>query len=229
MLYNQLADGYRTGIEPVLLAAAVPARPGERVVEGGTGAGAGLLCLAARVPGLLGSGVEIDTALVEVARGNIAANGYAGLAVHHADLEEWDPGGVIDHAFANPPWYDPAGTVSPIPGRRRAKLAAHGLLERWTASLGTGLRKGGTLSLILPASSLPAGYAALTAAGCPQISLFPLWSRAGHRAKLAVMCGIRGGNGASVVLPGLVLHEDDGRFTEAAENVLRHGAGLLPT
>ncbi|HJS85951.1 MAG TPA: SAM-dependent methyltransferase, partial [Acetobacteraceae bacterium] len=47
--YAQPAEGFRSGIEPVLLAAAVPARPGECVLEGGSGAGAGLLCLAARI------------------------------------------------------------------------------------------------------------------------------------------------------------------------------------
>ena len=46
--YAQPARGYRTGIEPVLLAAAVPAVPGQAVLEAGTGAGAALLCLAAR-------------------------------------------------------------------------------------------------------------------------------------------------------------------------------------
>ena len=44
------SDGYRTGIEPVLLAASIPAQAGQRVLEAGVGAGAGLICLAARVP-----------------------------------------------------------------------------------------------------------------------------------------------------------------------------------
>ena len=57
--YAQPRVGYRTGIEPVLLAAAVAARAGERVLEAGCGAGAGLLCLAARVPGITGLGVEL--------------------------------------------------------------------------------------------------------------------------------------------------------------------------
>ncbi len=77
LIYRQTQAGYRTGIEPVLLAASIPVRPGERVAEGGTGAGAGLLCLAARVPGLVGLGLEIDPGLVEAARGNITANGFA--------------------------------------------------------------------------------------------------------------------------------------------------------
>ncbi len=227
VVYRQFEAGYRTGIEPVLLAAAIPARPGERVVEGGTGAGAGLLCLAARVPGLAGVGLEIDPALVEVASGNIAANGYAGLSVRVADVEGWRANGQVDHAFANPPWHDPGGTPSPVAGRRMAKQASEGLLARWAASLGAGLRRGGTLSLILPASSLAEGCAALAVAGCPQVSLFPLWPRAGQVAKLMILRGIRGGRGVDRILPGLVLHGPDGRLTRQAEAVLRDGADLV--
>ena len=128
LTYRQSETGYRTGIEPVLLAASIPVRPGECVVEGGTGAGAGLLCLAARVPGLAGLGLEIDPALAEMARANVAANRFAGLEIRAADLGAWRPQRRVDHAFANPPWHDPASTASPDPGRRLAKQAGAGLL-----------------------------------------------------------------------------------------------------
>ncbi len=81
--------------------------------------------------------------------------------------------------------------------------------------------------MILPASSLAEGCAALEAAGCPQIRLFPLWPKAGRAAKLIIMCGVRGGGGAASVLPGLVLHQENGRFTDEAEIVLRGGGGLM--
>ncbi len=76
--YAQPKAGFRSGIEPVLLAAAIPARPGEHVLEAGTGAGAGLLCLAARVPGLTGVGIERDPGLTAIAAANGVANGFSG-------------------------------------------------------------------------------------------------------------------------------------------------------
>lgn len=48
VVYRQFSTGNRTGLEPVLMAAFVPARPGQTVMEGGCGAGAGLLCLSNR-------------------------------------------------------------------------------------------------------------------------------------------------------------------------------------
>ncbi len=135
--YAQPKDGYRTGIEPVLLAASMPARPGERVLEAGTGAGAALMCLAARVPGVFGVGVEIDPEMAGLARRNIAANGLPGLEVVTGDIAASELGS-FDHAFANPPWHDRRSTASPLARRRRAKQAEEGV-EAWVAALGRAL------------------------------------------------------------------------------------------
>ena len=57
---RQPAKGYRAGIDPVLLAASVPAKKGQRVLELGTGVGTAALCLHARVPEVLLTGVDIQ-------------------------------------------------------------------------------------------------------------------------------------------------------------------------
>ncbi len=225
VFYRQHTNGYRTGLEPVLLAACVPARPGERVVEGGTGAGAGLLCLATRVAGVDGLGVEIDPALASLARENFAANGLGRFVCEAADLAGWR-GGTYDHAFANPPWHAADGTPSPCAGRRLAKQAGPGLLAGWAMALAAGLRRGGTLSLILPAGLVAEGVTALQRSGCPQVSIRPLWPRAGYAARLVILTGVRLGGGSGAILPGLVLHRANGGYTEAAESVLRDGLGF---
>lgn len=224
--HDQPAIGHRTALEPVLLAAAIPARAGERVLEAGTGSGAALLCLAARVPGVSGVGIERDAAMAELARGNFAANGFAGLAVLCADLADARPDGTFDHAFANPPWHDPAGTASPTPGREQARRSAPGLLAAWANRLAAPLRHRGTVTLVVPASVLPGCLAAIKAAGCGTVCVFPLWPKAGREAKLLLVRGVKGGRGPCRLLPGLVLHRDSGGFTAAADAVLRDGAGL---
>ena len=59
-----------------MLAASVPARPGQTALELGAGAGTASLCLAARVEGVRIVGVEIDPGLAELAMANAAANGF---------------------------------------------------------------------------------------------------------------------------------------------------------
>lgn len=225
--FAQPEAGFRSGIEPVLLAAAVPARPDQRVIEGGSGAGAGLLCLAARVAGVAGLGIEVDPDLAAIAQANADANGFSNLRFAEADATAPPaPGaGLFDHAFANPP-YHRGGTPSPSAARERAKRGGPDALERWIAALAGRLAPRGTLTLIVAAAGLDACVPAFAAAACGSLVIFPLWPRAGRPAKLALVQGVLGGKGAARLLAGLTLHEADGAFTPAAQAVLRGGAAL---
>ena len=133
--YRQFATGHRTGFEPVLLAAAVPAKPGECVLEAGTGAGAALLCLAARVPGITGTGIEIDPALAALANENFQINNLPNLSAIAADITTWRTAQKFDHACATPPWFDAASTPSPDQARRRPQAAGEPYADPPRASL----------------------------------------------------------------------------------------------
>src|ERR1700742_1416787 len=82
----QPAKGYRAGLDAVLLAASLEAKPGERIAECGCGAGAALLCAASRLPGAGFTGFEIDHAMVELAGRGVAVNGFAQVDVIEADI-----------------------------------------------------------------------------------------------------------------------------------------------
>lgn len=224
--YAQPRYGFRSGIEPVLLAAAVPARPGSRVLDGGSGAGAALLCLAARVPGAHGLGIEQDPVLVALAEQNAAANGLADVRFIAADIASLPALGEFDHAFANPPYHRNAGTPSPDASRRAAKLAGATLLTIWVAALSRPLRPRGKLTFILPAALLPEAVMAFTKAGCPPTGTLPLWAKPDRPAKLFLLRGIKGSRAPFRMLPGLVLHAPDGAFTAEADAILRGGGAL---
>ena len=227
VLLRQPVRGFRAGLDAVLLAAFVPARPEQRVIEAGCGSGATFLCLAARVPGLAVTAVEREAAMAALARRNAAANGCAATVVEAdiadaAGLRDLPP---CDHAFANPPYW-PDGTPPPGALRRAATHEGGAGLGAWARALAARVRSGGTVSLVLPAARFDAGVAALRAAGCGGTVLLPLAPRAGMEAKRALLRGRKGGRGPARILPGLVLHEADGRFTAAAEAILQDGAAL---
>ena len=224
--YAQPKQGFRSGIEPVLLAASVPARTGECVLEGGSGAGATLLCLAARVPGLHATGIERDPGLVSLARGNAAANAWPALSFIEADMAALPDTGMFDHGCANPPYHTATGTPSANAAREAAKRGGAGAFRLWAATLASRLRPRGTLTFILPAAMLTVCAEAFASAGCPATAMLPLWPRAGRQAKLVLLRGVQGGKTPFRVLPGLVLHDADGGFTQEAEAILRHGKAL---
>lgn len=226
IVYKQLQDGHRSGFEPVLLAACVQARAGETVLEAGTGAGAALLCLGARVPGVRGVGVEHEAALVALATENFRINGLNEMSALQADATALPfPSQSFDHVLANPPWFGMADTASPDAKRDRAHRATPDLLRRWIGELARVVRPKGSVSLILPAASFAAAAAELRAQKCGGVTLLPLWPRAGLAAKMAILAATKASRAADVILPGLVLHNEHG-ITPAAQAILRDG-GLL--
>lgn len=227
VVLHQPLRGLRAGLDAVLLAAGVPALPGQRVLEAGCGSGAGFLCLAARVPGLTILAVEREADLAALARRNAATNGLADrVEVIEGDVRDPDLARRLpqcDHAFANPPFW-PGGTAPPE-AIRRAATHEEASLADWARFLAAPLARRGSLSLILPAARLDAAMAALASADCRGTRLLPFWPRAGLPAKRVLLQARRGGRGPAQVEPGLVLHEAAG-FTAAAEAILRDGAAL---
>ncbi|HVY16815.1 MAG TPA: methyltransferase [Rhodopila sp.] len=224
--YRQPASGFRSGVEPVLLAASVPARSGDTVLEVGTGAGGAMLCLSARIPNCSVTGVEIDPDLAALAAENTAGNRFFNARVIRSDIVNATFSGPFDHAMANPP-YHPADTpASSDPARSLAKHGSEMLVTGWIGRMAGALRRRGTLTLIVGAGMAPACIAAMAAARCRCSVLFPLWPKAGARAKLVILHGVKDGRSAFAVHAGLVLHQPDGRYTEEAAAILRGGEAL---
>ena len=59
-----------------------------------------------------------------------------------------------------------------------------------------------------------------------EIAIFPLWPMAGRAASRILVRATTQVATPARLLPGLILHEIDGRFSEAAEAVLRGAAAL---
>lgn len=221
--------GYRAAIDPVLLAAALPFKPGQTALELGLGSGAAALCLLARVPQGQVLGVERDPALARLARRNAKRNGLAErLTVLEGDLA--DPSLLrdhppFDHAFANPPYLDPT-RHDPPPGdaKRRAHLEDEADLAQWVGTAYRRLKPRGTFTLIHRADRLDALMAAL-GKGWGGVTVFPLWPKAGTPAKRVILRAIKGSRAAFALQPGLVLHESQG-YSDAAQAILRDGAAL---
>jgi tRNA1(Val) A37 N6-methylase TrmN6 len=227
---RQPVTGYRAAIDPVLLAAAVPAAPRDLVCEAGAGAGAALLCLAARVPGCRILGFERDDSLVQLARDNAADNGFSDrVEVVAGDIAKPPPRlspGTFDHVMMNPPYLESSRARSPVDANRAAAMVeGQAGLGDWIGFAHVMLRDRGTLTIIHRADRLDQLLAAL-ASRFGGVTVFPLWPGEGRGAKRVIVRARKNTKEPASLLPGLVLHGDDGRFTPAAEAILREGHGL---
>jgi tRNA1(Val) A37 N6-methylase TrmN6 len=226
----QPAEGYRVAVDAVLLAAAVDAEMGERVLDLGCGVGSVSLCLAWRRPGVEIVGLDREPAFLACARANAEANGVA-ARVTFMEGDVCDPPNVIragfDQVMLNPPYLKAgAATVSAHPLKAAATAeGAAATLPDWIACARAALRPGGVVTMIHRADRLADCLAALRGFG--GIAVLPIHPKA-DRAARRILIRARAGSGEPLsILPGFILHEADGRFTAAADAILRDGDALV--
>ncbi len=227
---RQPLAGYRAAIDPVFLAAAVPAVPGESLLDLGCGAGAASLCLLARVPGTRVTGLEIQAELVRLAGENGRENGWAARFLPLAgDVARPPPRlapGSFHHLLCNPPQMVAArARPAADPGRDLANREGAARLGDWVGTALAMVRPKGTVTFIHRADRLDDLLSAFSGrAG--ELVVFPLWPGADKPAKRVLVRARKGAATPLRLAPGLILHRADGSFTPAAEAVLREGRGL---
>jgi tRNA1(Val) A37 N6-methylase TrmN6 len=227
---RQQASGARAAIDPMFLAAAVPAEAGELVLDLGCGAGAAALCLAARVPQVRIVGLEVQRELARLAAENAALNGMAArVAMIAGDLLRPPPRlspGMFDHVMANPPYLPPgSGTPAPEPAKRTATIEGEATLADWVQAALAMVRGKGSVTFVHRADRIDVLIGHL-AGRAGDVAIFPLWPAAGRSASRILVRARKQVAAPARLLPGCVLHEGDGRFTAEADAVLRGGAAL---
>jgi tRNA1(Val) A37 N6-methylase TrmN6 len=226
---RQPATGYRVAIDPVFLAAAVPAEPRQLVLDVGCGAGAAMLCLAARVPHLRVVGLEMQRDLVRLAGDNVILNGLdARASVMIGDLLHPPPRlspGAFDHVMANPPFHQYGHAVSAAPEKSVATIEGEADLAAWVRFSLAMVRSKGTVTFIHRADRIDALLGNI-AGRAGEVVVFPLWPGLDRAASRVLVRARPQVAGLARLAAGLVLHEPDGRLTPGADGVLREGRGL---
>jgi tRNA1(Val) A37 N6-methylase TrmN6 len=206
----QPKDGYRAGVDPVLLAASVPARRGQRILELGCGAGQVLLCLGARVPGLQLTGVELQPNYAELARRNSFENDIE-LEVVQGDLvglPEDLRQRQFDHVLANPPYYPRGSHSSANDAGRAAALGEQTPLAQWIEVAAKRLAPQGSLHMIQRMDRLPEMLIACDGR-LGSIEILPLAARVGRAPELLILRARKSGRAAFRLHASLILHQGD--------------------
>jgi tRNA1(Val) A37 N6-methylase TrmN6 len=227
---QQPVKGYRAGVDPVLLAAAVHAQAGQSVLELGCGTGAALLCLATRVSGLGLHAVEVQPRYADICRANATENSID-ATIWTADLRDLPTNLralTFDHVMLNPPYFERAlGNSSSLPDRDIA-FAGDTATVDWIDTATRRLKPKGTMTLIQKADRLPDLLRAIDDR-LGAIHVYPIVGRAGRAADRIVLRARKGGRAPFKLHAAIPLHDGPNHVSDGDDyrpeitSILRDG------
>ena len=231
---RQPRSGHRAGHDAILLAAATPARPGERVVDLGAGVGAAGLAVARRAREIDLVLVEIDPGLAELARNNAGANAIKAEVIVldvEASAAGFDEAGLTpdsaDVVLMNPPFNDSARhRASPDAVRQRAHVATATTLAAWVHAARRILKSNGQLAMIWRADGIAEVLAALER-GFGSLEILPVHGEGASPAIRILVRATKGGRAPLRLHAALLLKEESGVPNKWVEEILA-GKGELP-
>jgi tRNA1(Val) A37 N6-methylase TrmN6 len=231
---SQPQKGFRAGLDSVLLGAAIR-RDSSRLLDLGAGVGTASLVALADVDGLDATLVERDPAMLDLARSNLAENGFAirargiGVDLTAPGKTRFAAGIAADHystVIANPPFFDPSQGSAPSAARADARHMDEAALDSWVKVAATHAAPEGEIIFIHVATALPALLAAFTAR-FGAVTVLPLLPREREPASRVLVRGIKGSRAPFRLLASRVLHEPDSRAFRPEFDAIFRGAGPL--
>lgn len=227
----QPRNGYRASTDAVLLSSLVKTvKPGDNILDVGSGTGAVSLCLASRfartAPQI--TGLELQPELAELSNLSAAANGFENF-LHYINCDIKNKPGELPncsfaHVITNPP-YAEKDMPSPNAGKALAHNHHDFSLEGWIKFCIKMIRPQGHFYIINRAEAVD-DILSVIHGRLGNIKLIPLFSKTGQKAKRIMISAQKDNRTPAEILPGLILHTSEGEYTPDAHKILRLGLGF---
>lgn len=229
--------GNRSGMDALLLAAALPQSASGILADLGSGAGvAGLAALNLNQKLKLVS-VEKNPHMADLARKSLQLSGNSSLrnktkVIEHdvtsSGIDRLKAGlapDSVDHIITNPPYNTSRERPPKDPIKAEAFMMGEGGIDAWFRTAAAIVKPGGTLAIIYRTENLGEVLA------CSQgrfggLEIMPIHSRADEAAKRIIVRGTRASRASMAIVPGFVVHNEDGSFTEKADAIFKGKAHL---
>jgi len=235
LLVSQPGNGFRAGMDSVLLGAAVSGNAAS-LLDLGSGVGTAALVAMSRNAALTATLAEADAETAALAALNLNENDLAGrgrvltLDVTAPGKARAAAGLAADHfsaVIANPPYFEAGRGTAPSSERAAARHFAAEDLDRWVKTAATHAAPGGEVVFIYPVHALP-GLLSAFAGRFGAITVLPLSPREGEAATRILIRGTKGSRAPLTLLASRALHEPGARtFRPEFDAIFRGEAGLI--
>ena len=233
---HYIPNGFKPGLDTVMLAAACPAMSGDKVLDMGCGVGSAGLCLLARVRGVHVTGVDIQPDHVAMACDNAVLNNFhKECDFVAADIRDFAKAqghiAGFDHVICNPPYLE-SGAHLRSPHDPKAVAMGHDdgqgadiSVADWVRAAFDLIRGNGSLTLIHRADHIDKILQAM-GKRFGAVEVIPLWPKAGEKAKRVIVRAMKHRKTPATVHGGVVIHDKYGDYTPKAQQILREAEAL---
>ena len=214
----QRPDQFCFSVDSVLLAHYPAIRPKERIADLGTGTGVIALLMSA-LGGRDITAFEVNPVMADLARRNVAGNHREDvISVVEGDYREAKkafPSGSFSLVVVNPPYREVgSGKMSGMKGVASASYELNATLEEVFHTSRYLLKYGGRLAMVHRADRTADLIALGRKYGMEPKRMRFIYARKGHTAVRVLMEWKYGGHAELTVEPPLLLHNDDGSYTD---------------
>ncbi len=219
---------YRASSDAVWLSAAVnKVKKGDNILDVGSGTGAVSLCLAERFKNseISITGIELQSVLAESATHSAIANGFKFVNFINSNIFQNDLKPCsFAHVITNPPYAE-----NDMPSPNKSKATAHNFqyadLSGWLNFCIKMLKPQGCFYIINRAEALEEIIRCISGK-VGKIEVIPLYSKTSQKAKRIIIRAQKDSKAPLVVHSGIIVHNDDGSYSDKAEKILRLGEAI---
>ncbi len=220
----QKKQGFRFGMEAVLLSDFARISQGDTVADLGCGNGILPLLLHGRDKGSRYYGFEKQEAAADLAKRNAALNRLEDrISIFHADVEKAPAllGDIrVDAVLSNPPWTGAGrGTRNPDPALSLARHREENTLDLFFSSAYRILRRRGRIFLVCPAGEILTVFRALSRSRLEPKRYQLVYPSPAHAARLLLTEAVRDGKPGLEPMEPLIVQNENGLLTNKLKSV----------
>lgn len=221
---RQSKNGYRFSIDAVLLAGYAFPRPGDRVLDMGTGCGIIPLILAYQNPQIQIFGIEVQKEMADIALQNIQDNCMESkiTILHHniMALKHKTIAGPVDLVVSNPPYRkNRSGRICANSQRAIARHEITATLNDFLQAASRILNISGRFITIYPAERMVDMLTQMRKFNLEPKYLRTIHSKRDTGAKLILVEGIKKGRPGIKIKEPIIIYNKNGEYTEELKKI----------
>jgi len=224
----QPKKGFRVSIDSILLSSSI--KKYSNCMEFGTGSGVILIYLSKKFPNSKIIGVEKNIELVELAKKNLLENNVndkntkviCNDILCKSFLKDYN--NKLDRVIMNPPYFS-LNNVIKSDNKLKASARYETNINQWFLSAYKKLKPKGYINFVFRSENLDLILSKLYGSW-GDIKIFPLWPKANMRSKLMIIQARKNINSGVQILPGLILHNNDGSYTDECNSILNNKSNI---